>query len=509
MENKTVESIEQCDNYLLIKFRLQEYDDFLDKYIYILTDGFDIVEIEPCDHISSSFEIDGEKYVVLTYYGFSRRIIHFPSKKIILEDAKGDVYKVDDNVLEIYGDKKRLFNINTRKFIDQKENYEYSDILKPGFYLFRENNIDKEFYKIKNYICNEFGEILFDNLVGYVYFKNNKIILKKEESFEIFDFENKEVKTISKGENIIAEPLLYSDKIICAFKDGIRMYDLDMKEIKYIPLELNKINDITFNANTLYLSIPDTNSYKHIFINLMNGNIMEHAHIEGYPYWTPTTFIGVDNRDENKEREHFIYNEYGELKRKIKTSGMGSIGSNDEVFRTYGEKENKHYLYNSKKDILKETGFYNYLYFRKKYGYGVKRNPDTLDFKDLEFNILYKNLDLKKYNISATDIINNEIGLTFINNYLIFNKYYGRKRTLIIDLNGNIVHDTHHEKVNIIGKYIQIKEDYKSAIYIDTTTGEKKVMYIELPFKDNKFCVEELVVDNISKIGMKVKKINK
>ena len=118
-EDKKVEYIQKEGKYLLLSFKNPKLSFCDDDYIYLLTDSKNIIEIEPCDKIVSTFEMDLENYIELKYYGYCKRVIHFPSNEVILDDEDVSyVVKIDDKVIEavMKDNTKKLFNVKTKKY---------------------------------------------------------------------------------------------------------------------------------------------------------------------------------------------------------------------------------------------------------------------------------------------------------------------------------------------------------------------------------------------------------
>ena len=153
----------------------------------------------------------------------------------------------------------------------------------------------------------------------------------------------------------------------------------------------------------------------------------------------------------------------------------------------YIESEEKKQFLNMETGLLKDVP-YDYMYFHLSlpYGYGVNFDKEMMDFFDEELNVIIKDFDYKKYNISPS---HTEFSYFIINDYICISKHVVDGRSLshyrkIIERNGGqVILDTYDCKVYPLGNYIQIIKDGETK-YFNTEVDEFTPLSIMAPVNE-------------------------
>lgn len=154
----------------------------------------------------------------------------------------------------------------------------------------------------------------------------------------------------------------------------------------------------------------------------------------------------------------------------------------------YIESDKRNQFLNMETGLLKDISYDDmYFHLSLPYGYGVNFDSETMDFFDEELNIIIKDFNYKKYNISPS---HTEFSYFIINDYLCISKHvvdgYGLShfRKIIERNGGQVILDTYDCKVYPLGNYIQIIKDGETK-YFNTETGEFTPLTIEAPVNEN------------------------
>ena len=248
---------------------------------------------------------------------------------------------------------------------------------------------------------------------------------------------------------------------------------------------LNKVVDYELTNNTLKFCVPYQDTNKHLFVNLKNGKTISNVRIEPHPWWIPTTYIGREKIDD-EEQDYYFYDEEFNLRKKINGKKVYSIDCKKECM-FYIESDNRKQFLNMETGLLKDVP-YDYMYFHLSlpYGYGVNFDTEMMDFFDEELNVIIKDFDYKKYNISPS---HTKFGYFIIKDYLCISKHVVDGRGLshfrkIIERNGGqVILDAYDCKVYPLGNYIQIIKDGETK-YFNTEVDEFTPLSIMAPVNE-------------------------
>lgn len=495
-KNFEIKNLENIKDYLFIALTNNQK---------LLTNGKEIYDVSNYEHLRDIFTMGKKLCAALTRCS-TLYVIDLKTNEILFADKNAyHAFKKDETALEIMmkidcGNNK-IYNIQTKKYLPAPKNYEFENSLGNGLYVFKEErtqlDYDKSFYEYKRCIINSEGNTLLKDIEGWVYFSDNHLIIIKDDELSIVgttEETNLNIKTIKKNETIIAKPKYYNGNIITVERDKINIHTPSFKLLKEIKIEnLEEVLDLELVENTLKLLLPHTidgkQINKHVFVNLTNDKIISHVQVEGYPYWTPTTFVGHDSKTEEL-KDYYFYDHDFNLIRKISANTYTEHDKEgDYIFYLEAKHDNKRtrQLYNITTNTLKEID-YNFIDFHHSlpYGYGVNFIKETMDFFDENLKIIIPNFDYKKYGL---DFSPDQFNFFIINDYLCITKYFidgygqSRFRTIIQKASGETILDSLKHQCYPIGNFIQIVSNEQKQ-FLNTTTGEIGTLELNLPINE-------------------------
>ena len=177
------------------------------------------------------------------------------------------------------------------------------------------------------------------DLEGLLNFRDNHLIVDNDDILTIInlnDIDNLQIKTVKNDQSLLAKPQIYGDgKVLLIKENTISLYDLDLKLRKEIKVDnLKEIIDLEI-VDVLKLLIPSQENdqvvNKHLFINLETEKSLSHSRIAPFPYFNPSTYVGMDYLN-GKEQNFYFYDKNFNLIRKIKGCKFDSIDCNNVCF---------------------------------------------------------------------------------------------------------------------------------------------------------------------------------
>lgn len=504
LDNKLINSLNNTLGFKKIKIKtIDKVDDYLfivlDNGQKILTNGNELYNVSEYSHLSSVFNM-GDKFCAVFTKVYSTCVVNLKTMEILYEDINVyHVSKQDERTLYVImgvgGGNNTIYDIETKKYLPSPTEYEFERSLGNNLYVFREApNYDINFYEYKRCIINANGQILLKNIEGWVCLSGNHLIIIKKNEISIIGINGEsilEMKTIKQNEKIIAKPTYYDGNIIIIERGTIKTYTPNFELINEIKIEdLEEIIDYEIVADTLKLCLPlivdKKQINKHLYVNLKTGKSISHIRIEGYPYWTPTTYIGQDSVDLETKDYHF-YNDNFDQIISVSANSYENVDSNKEcmfVIRTKNGMEEKKQLLNAETGSIRDVD-YGYIKFHLSlpYGYGVNFSNKTIDFFDENLNIIIPGFDYKKFDLSFG---NYGFSYFIVNNYVcIINHFvdgYGlsRYRHIIQNSAGDIVLNSIEHKCYAMGNLIQII-GHDVTQFLNTVTGEIGVLSLTAP----------------------------
>ena len=482
-----IKDIYRCGDYIFVYLINEQKLLVKDEKIY------DISEYDSFHKVITMNNID----YAMVIKDNTLHLINIETKKIIFKDFKAyDINKEDEKclkvIMKIGGGDDTIYNIETEEYLSIPTNYEFEHSLENNLYVFREknNSFKKEFKDRKRVVINANGKVLLKDITGWINYCGNYLVINNDAKIRIINLNNEgniEEKTVEFNKNLLIKPLFYDGKIVLVKEGLIEIYDLELNLINSIEInDLNNIVDYELTNNTLKFCISYQDTNKHLFVNLKNGKTISNVRIEPYPYWIPTTYIGREKIDEEKQ-DYYFYDEEFNFKRKINANKIYSIDSKKECM-FYIESDKRKQFLNMETNLLKDVS-YDYMYFHLSlpYGYGVNFDKETMDFFDEELNIIIKDFDYKKYNISPS---HTEFSYFIINDYLCISKHVvdghglSHYRKIIERNGGQVILDSYDCKIFPLGNCIQIIKDGKTK-YFNTETGKFTSLTIDAPVNEN------------------------
>lgn len=485
IKNIKIIDMDKVDDYLFIK---------LENGQNILMNGKVLYNVSGYRHLSSIFNM-GDKLCAVMTKGYSLCVVDLKTMKILFEDEKAyDVSKQDDRTLYIMTENGNttIYDIETKKYLPVPNHYEFENSLGNHLYVFREqHNSEINFFDYKRCVIHADGEILLEDIDGWIELSNNFLIISKKDKLCVVKMNGNltlDVKTVEQNERVIAKPTYHNGNLIIIEKGAIKTYTPNLTLVNVFFVDgLDEVIDYEIVSDTLKLCLPHTMNgkkiNKHLFMNLKTGKSIAHLRIEGYPYWVPTTYIGKDSMDADITDYHF-YNANFETIIKVTAHSYESVESNKGcmfVIRTFdGENEHKQLL-NAENGSIRDVD-YDYIYFHLSlpYGYGVNIATQKIDFFDQNLNIIIPNFDYEKFHLN---FYHEEFGYFIMNDYIcIHNRFvdnYGKSRwrTIIQKADGEVILDSVQHKCYAMGHFIQIVHN-KDSEFFNTITGEMGILGI-------------------------------
>ncbi len=468
---------------------------YLDNEQKLLVKDEKIYDISEYDSFHKVITMNNIDYVLVSK-DYSLSLVNLETKDVIFEDEKAfDVEKEDERCLRIMmkigGGDDAIYNIETKDYLNIPTEYEFEHSLKNNLYVYSEKNknFEKEFLDRKRVVLNANGKVLLKDITGWIDYSDNYLVINNNDKIRIINLNdegNIEEKTVEFNKNLLIKPIFYDGKIVLVKEGLIEIYDLELNIIKSIEVSnLNKVVDYELTNNTLKFCVPYQNTNKHLFVNLKSGKTISHIRIEPYPYWIPTTYIGREKID-NEEQNYYFYDEKFNLRKKINGKKIYSIDSRKECM-FYIENDKRKQFFNMETGLLEDVP-YDYMYFHLSlpYGYGVNLDTEKMDFFDEELNIIIKDFDYNKYNMS---IDHTEFNYFIIKDYLCISKHIvdgcglSHFRKIIERNDGQVILDAYDCKVYPLGNYIQIIKDGETK-YFNTEVDEFTPLSIMVPVNE-------------------------
>lgn len=478
-KNIKIDDMDKVDDYLFIA---------LSNGQKVLTNGKELYDVSEYSHLTALFSMD-DKFCAVFTKGFSVCVVDLNNMEVLFEDK--DAYyvsKQDDRtlhvIMKIGGGNDTIYDIETKKYLPAPNDYEFEHSLGNNLYVFRENNnSDTNFYDYKRCVINANGKVIMKDIEGWIYLSGNHIIIIKKNEICIVGIDEEStlnMKTIKQNKEIIAKPAYHDGNIMIMVKGAIKIYTPSLELIKEITLEgLNEVIDYEIVSNTLKLCLPHTINgeqiNKHLFINLDTGKSISHTRIEGYPYWTPTTYIGQDSVDTEITNYHFYNKDFDSII-SVNATSYECVDTDREcmfVINTIESDAKNKQLLNAENGSIREVN-YDFIKFPVNHqdGYGIDFTKEKIDFFDEKLEIIIPNFNYKKYKLKVYDF-----GYFIVNSYIcIINHFidgYGisRDRVILQNSDGYTILDSINHRCFALGNFIQIIQNGESE-FLNTLTGE-------------------------------------
>lgn len=478
--------MDQVDDYLFI---------ILDNEQKIITNGKEIYDMSNYNHLENIFSMQDKLCAVMIKGYDTTCVVDLKTTEVLFEDNTSyHVSKQDERTLHVMKKINKgndaIYDIETKRYLKVPDHYEFEISLGDNLYVFREqHDSEKDFYDYKRCVINADGKILLKDIDGWIEQANNHLIIKKTDKLCIIKINEDatiDMKTIEQNKKIIAKPSYNNGILVLIEKGAIKTYTPDLELVNQFIIDgLDEVIDYEIISDTLKLCLPYTIDKeqldKLLFINLNTGKSISHLHIEGYPYWNPTTYIGQDNIDfdqdsmDSKITDYHFYNAKFDKIIKVSAKSYESVESNKECMFVIKGLNNHKQLLNAENGSIRDID-YDYVHFHLSlpYGYGVNLSAKKMDFFDENLNIVIPSFDYTKFDLGFQY---DKFNYFIINDYICIQKHFvgnfgqSRWRTIIQRANGEVILDSTQHKCYAIGNLIQIIHD-KNSIFLNTLTGE-------------------------------------
>lgn len=486
-----IKDISHIDDYLYMVF---------DNDQKVLTNHKNIYDLSDFGYVEKILKM-GDRLCAVVYSGFNPCLLDLETKEILFDDKEAySISKEDDRTLHVIkkigGGNNIIYDIERKCYLPMPDDYEYENSLGNGLYVFSESNNEIPFYDRKRCVISVSGNIVLNNIKGWIYLEDNYLVIHKDDALLILELDDenkvKSVKNVEKNETILTTPEYYDGKIIIVLKDKINVYKPNLELIHSIPVEgLSVVNDSERIGDILKLAVPTMykgeENGKHIFVNVNTGKKIEHLRISGYPYWTQDSFVGQDDLDmignDSTPMDFYFYDkDFNFILKERGTSYYSADDENESLFIV--ENEGRKKLINTENGSVKETDYVSVKYhFSAPYGYGIHKDCKTMDFFDSELNVIIPNFEFEKYNLNFNlggfgyFIVNGYVCITtdFVDGYGI-----SRYRRIIYSSDGEVILDSLNCKCFPIGNFIQIMNG-KESQFLNTLTGDVGELCINAP----------------------------
>ena len=408
------------------------------------------------------------------------------------------ISKEDDETLRVYRHEKptTLFSLITKSYLKVPDNYEIEQNLDNYLYSFCEKNYDKEFHDLDRIIINSAGKTIFENVEkGHIQNYKNNIIICNDNEITIMKVVDENAKIIKAPKNDKTE--YYNGNIYLIEKNQIKVLDLDLNVVKNIAVpNLDAVKYWEVNGGIIKLELPDTINGEEIeraiFVNITNELVMQHRRIIAIPYSTPDFYIGFDNLEpseykklgveppKEKNTYYFYDSDFNKIL-EVKADDYADLNKGKVLLFDRTQDGWKTKFVNLHECIVKDCP-YDDIHFNAEtqIGHGYNENTDMIDIFDKNLNLLFTNIDYKKYNIDR-----NRMNITYrvVNNNIIFQIQRGGYvlRNIIFDENNNILFDSTNHDCKLIGNLIEIRRfnDFEGdSTYLNTLTGDIGTLHV-------------------------------
>ena len=465
----------------------------------ILTNGECVYDFSEYDHLKDIF-IVGNRTLASFIKGFSSCLVDIETREVLFNDSNAyHISMENERVLHVirHRGNNTIYDLVTKKYLPVPDNYEFESALNDNLYVFREEDNSKKFYDLKRCVISADGNVLMQDVTGYIQLIDNYLLISKNDELIIYEMNVNGVtyiKTLKKGEELIAKPSVYKDFIIVILKGLVKLIKPNLEVVREYKIDgLEEVLDTEWVGDTLKFCLPYIKDgekiNKQMHLNLKTGKIITHTRIDGYPYWTPTTYVGRDEVNDISDLgiDFHFYDAHSNPFLNINARLYEAIGNGEQIFFFFFS-NGKNYLLNSETKVVQEIPYDDVCFHPSNpYGFGVNKKSGTIDFIDKNFNVLVAGINYKKYKLNLTL---GGFGYFIVNGYLRlsipFEDGYGqeRYRCVLIGPNREVLIDSINDKCFSLSEFIQIVSNRKVE-FLDTRTGKKGVLGIKAPVDDD------------------------
>ena len=482
----------------------------------ILTNNEKTYDVSEYTDVFSIFEINNR---LCAHLGKFRTgyIINLNTNEVLLEDDDISYVNKFDNLVIKVTPKSRiasiLFNIETKKYINEPDGYEFEFSPSENFYTYiqKDPKYETDFYDKKRIVLNGNGEVLLENITGWIYKNDSYLYVVKEKEIAIVEMKDDGTSTtrvIKKEGQVLGKPEYYNGNIIVLEEGAIKVYGpkLELKNELKID-DLKEVLDVEKMAETYKIIVSHYEDGKQInksvFVNLLNGNTISHLRIESFPYWNPNCYIAYDNAeyvwkkaDITTDATYYFYNKDMELTATAQGYGYNDIENEAGEIYFFVYNHNGNILINPTNGAMAVVEYINVEFpARNKFGFGINAETQTLDFFDKNLHVVYRGFPYDKYKVYPHS---HNMGYTVLNGYLFIRNYFiddyclERIQSIILSADGEEILNSIHAKCHVVGNLIQISDE-NGISFFNTLNGEIKQLNIDLPMQDGKIIMDRVL----------------
>ena len=499
LKNITILSAEKFEDYLFI---------VLDNNQKIIVRGKEIYDVSNYRSLYEIVNVGGSLCAVLGKEN-SKCIVDLKTMEVLYENPEMCyVTKAGDNesvlIIVTYSNSVIIFDVKKRKELFEPDGYEYSKS-ENNLYIFSEKGKRfSDIYSIKRKVLNIDGEVIYDNIDGFVEIYDGYLLVKREDEFCIIQ-DRKETPKKQKNDDI-ASPEFYNGNIYFYKKGKINICTPDLKLVDQITIDgLEEICYHEIENGILKLCLPYSKNgktiNKHLVINLNNKEVITDIRINGYPGFEPLVYVAqsgindkqLDGFQPNQEYEQTNYRFYNlDFEKTAEIVGNYCLSVDNSIFVVgiWDGKTIKRKYINAITGVIKEHD-YEKIVFKphNPYGYAFNNITGMADIIDRDICVIVPNIDYKKHHFFTNMCFSDELSYFVVNDYVCIRQhiYDGPKnyiKTIIQNKNGDVVLDSLDCYCSPIGNFIQINRDGVSS-FLNTLNGEIAPLSIKVPVNEN------------------------
>lgn len=235
-------------------FRIENYNDWmfivLDNDQKLLTNGISSYDVSLYEHFLDIITMNNRLCGIFsnknTYY-----VIDLNTNEILFKDTNVySISKLNDKTLSIVKnigcENTPIYNIESKKYIDIPDGYEFEQALSNELYVFCiKNDFDTDFYDLDRCIVDSNGKKVFSNLKGWICYENNKIVVKNKEDF---------IHSFEQDNNDKYASLNYDEVIFSSIQEYGYGINFDKQTIDIFDKDLNLIvKDLDYKKYDLFI----------------------------------------------------------------------------------------------------------------------------------------------------------------------------------------------------------------------------------------------------------------
>lgn len=493
--------------------KLEDYYFFkLENQQSFVTNGKEVYDTTSCEKVYKVFSM-GERLCAVYSNIFNDGVVDLKTKEILYSDNK--VWKIsylNDQLLKVvFNDGgKNLYDINSKKYLCDDSNYTFEKQLDNKLFSFIERTEDKSSDECKRLIINSLGEVVRDDIVGWVQMRDNFLINYKDGELKEYAYTGRDsFSELTLGNvSFLHEPVYYDGKIIIIENGSVSFYSLNLKLLRKFQFDgLDKVDEVKIDKDNLRIDysnplsqvsgalVINCSTYKYIsypVIRIYPVRVLTHAK---YYVGESGNIQGITEYEQGtiyeKTKFHFFNTDLDEVWC-VEGHWLSEI-DDDDLYLLKDWDGNKHvsYFLNVSNKSMKQNEYDEIIFeLNSACGYATRQLKDEdgyyigdkYDLVDMNLNVLvedpFKKVEAGKYGnfeVFAVYYVSNFVALV-----LGYNHEKTIYRTFIFDSSGEWINE---EKVRYkafpIDNTIMLDAGaFKCTKFVDPKSGEFKKLTI-------------------------------